>query len=225
MADDTRDRVIDAAGPIFAEKGFEGATVREICQAAGVNLASVNYHFGDKQRLYFATVKAAHLMRMKQVPPAQWPEETTPEEQLRLYIHTALRRMLGHNELSWQMRLMTREILQPTGALVDVVEQGIRPQLSVLLGILDHFLPPDTPEHVRYQTAFSIIGQCLHYRFGKDFVAMLVPEEERNEHYSIEQLADQITRFSLAALTRLRDESQQSGDAHSISSASPASTA
>jgi len=209
MADDTRDRVLEAAGPIFADKGFEGATVREICQAAGVNVASVNYHFGDKQQLYFETVKAAHRMRMKQVPPAEWPEDATPEEQLRMYIHTSVRRMLGQNELSWQMRLMTREILQPTGALMGLVEEGIRPQLNVLLGILNHFLPANVPEHIRYQTAFSIIGQCVHYKFGKDFVAMLVPEEERARHYSIDQLADQIFSFSLAALTQLREQAQE----------------
>ena len=47
MLDDTATRVLNAAGPIFAEKGFKDATVREICSAAGVNLASVNYYFRD----------------------------------------------------------------------------------------------------------------------------------------------------------------------------------
>jgi AcrR family transcriptional regulator len=47
-ADDTATRVLNAAGLIFAEKGFKDATVREICSAAGVNLASVNYYFRDK---------------------------------------------------------------------------------------------------------------------------------------------------------------------------------
>ena len=58
--DDARTRMLNAAGPIFADKGFAAATVREICQQAEVNLAGVNYYFGDKERLYIETVKSAH---------------------------------------------------------------------------------------------------------------------------------------------------------------------
>ena len=48
----TRDRLIEAAGELFAEKGFKETTVRDIIERAGANLAAVNYHFGDKERLY-----------------------------------------------------------------------------------------------------------------------------------------------------------------------------
>ena len=53
--DDTASRLLNAAGPIFAEKGYQNATVREICAAAGVNLASVNYYFRDKERKGYLT--------------------------------------------------------------------------------------------------------------------------------------------------------------------------
>ena len=48
----TRERVLTAASEIFAEKGYRDATVSEICEAADANIASVNYHFGDKESLY-----------------------------------------------------------------------------------------------------------------------------------------------------------------------------
>ncbi len=55
--DDTRSRLLAAAGPVFADKGYQAATIRDICLAAGVNVASVNYYFGDKATLYLETVK------------------------------------------------------------------------------------------------------------------------------------------------------------------------
>ena len=59
--DDPRQRLLETAGQIFAEKGFDGATVREICRRAGVNIAAVNYYFRDKERLYIEAVKEATL--------------------------------------------------------------------------------------------------------------------------------------------------------------------
>ena len=52
----TRDKILSAAGEVFAEQGFERATIRAITERAGVNLAAVNYHFRDKAELYTRVV-------------------------------------------------------------------------------------------------------------------------------------------------------------------------
>ncbi len=52
----TRERILTAAAEVFAERGFREATTRLICQAAGVNVALVNYYFRSKAELYKAVI-------------------------------------------------------------------------------------------------------------------------------------------------------------------------
>lgn len=198
--DDAKNRLLDAAGPIFADKGFQAATVREICLAAGVNLASVNYYFGDKEALYVETIHNAHRLRTEQVPHRIWPPETPPDEKLRDFIHTLISRMLAAEPDAWQPRLMLRELLQPTAACEALVEDYFRPQFGLLLSILDEILPADVPSHRRHQMGFSIVGECLFYRVAGHTARMLVPGEEWDEHFSIDQLARHIAEVSTAAL-------------------------
>src|SRR6266566_7215778 len=58
--DTTRQRLLEAAGQVFADQGYRQATVRDICARADANVASINYHFGDKEKLYSAAVRYAH---------------------------------------------------------------------------------------------------------------------------------------------------------------------
>ncbi len=200
MTDDTRTRILEAAGPIFADRGFQAATVRDICEAAEVNLAAVNYYFGDKQRLYTETVKRARELRAAEAPMPNWSAETPTATKLRDYIHTMTTRMLGLQKAPWQVRLMMREILQPTKACKDLVQDYFRPQFEMLMGILDEVLPADTPPHRRHQIGFSIIGQCVFYRLAGQVVGLMVGEDEVADKYEFEQLADHVTQVTLAAL-------------------------
>jgi len=54
---DTREQILKAAWGLFGERGFEDVSVRDVTNAAGVNLASVSYHFGGKEGLIQETVK------------------------------------------------------------------------------------------------------------------------------------------------------------------------
>ena len=55
----TRQKIIDAAGKLFAEKGFKSVTVREIAQSAETHLSALNYHFNTKTDLYREVVLSA----------------------------------------------------------------------------------------------------------------------------------------------------------------------
>lgn len=200
MSDTTKSRIFNAAGPIFAEKGFQAATVRDICRRAEVNVAAVNYYFGDKQRLYVETIKQAREHRAEQAPLPEWTSDTPAETKLRDFVSTILSRMLGREDAPWQVRLMMREILQPTAACERLVEEYFRPLFNVLLDILDDILPPSTPAHKRNQIGFSIVGQCFFYRAAGGAVGLLIDDAELQNHYGITSLAEHISQVSLASL-------------------------
>ncbi len=197
--DEVRNRILLAAGPVFAEKGFAAATVREICGEAGVNVAAINYYFGDKERLYIETVQRAHRPDDEPEGIIEWPPGTPPRKKLEDFIRAMVTRMLG-KRAPWQRQLMLREILRPTVACRELVRTYIRARFGQLLEILDEILPQETPLHKRHQIALSIIGQGLHHHVAGEVVTMLVGDEQHAAHYHIEELAEHIAEFSAAAL-------------------------
>jgi AcrR family transcriptional regulator len=197
-SDDPRQRLLEAAGEVFAEKGFKGGTVREIIQRAGVNLGAVNYYFRDKEALYIDAVKAAACGSSEQSPFPDWPPGTPPSRKLADFIRSQLHLAVGREAPGWQRRLMMMELANPTPACAELVSQQIRPRAELLGGILRELLPDVTTEK-RTLVAHSIVGQCVFHRLAQPIVSLLVGEEEYRR-YDADRLAEHIIDFSFAAL-------------------------
>jgi AcrR family transcriptional regulator len=197
--DKTRQRLLDAAGEIFAEKGLRGATVREICARAGANIAAVNYHFGDKQRLYSEVLRFAHACALDKYPAhAGLGPDAPAEKRLRAFVHSFLMRLLDEGRPAWHGKLMSREMAEPSEALNVIVDEQIKPNFLFLAGTVRDLLGFDAPPQMIRACANSIVGQCLFYHFGR-------PVMERLSHTKlsvddVERLTDHIARFSLAGL-------------------------
>ncbi len=128
---ETRKRLMDIAGEVFAEHGFRNATVRDICQRAGANVASVNYHFGDKEKLYAEVIRDAHLCASKKYPVDMGlsPKAKGPER-LHAFVRSFLFKIFDEGRPAWHGKLIAREIAEPTPALEGMVDEGVRAQLS-----------------------------------------------------------------------------------------------
>jgi AcrR family transcriptional regulator len=199
--DTTRERIAEAAGEIFAERGFDGTTVRDICQRAGANVAAVNYYFGDKQRLYVDAVVRAHRWRMEQAQLPQWTEDAPAETKLADFIATFIRRVLTGPEDTWHTKLMMREMANPTAACAELVQSSIRPQFEILLSILRELLPTHISAEEMRLTAFSIVGQCLFYHFADPVIRNLLTDQQYSE-LDIAKIAEHILQFSLSSIER-----------------------
>jgi len=197
--DTTRERIIDAAGQLFAERGFESTTVRDICQAAGANVAAVNYYFRDKERLYVEAVVQAHRWRLDQAQLPAWNANTPPREKLADFIETFFRRILGGPNDTWQTKLVMREIMQPSSACAEVAHSNIRPQFEILQRILRELLPSDISDEELHHTAFSVVGQCLFYHVADPIIRNLIETSEYST-WDVAKLAKHVTDFTLAAI-------------------------
>src|SRR4051812_20479295 len=92
--DKTRQRLLEAAGEVFADFGFRKATVRDICSRAEANVAAVNYHFGDKHKLYSEVLKYAHGCAIAKYPPSLGlSPDSLPEKRLHAFVLSFLQRL------------------------------------------------------------------------------------------------------------------------------------
>jgi len=196
--DDTRHRLLQVAGEVFAENGFSAATVREICERAGANIAAVNYHFRDKEHLYIEVIRHAHHGGVEDLPP-EWKLGTPPAVKLREYIRHMLTRILEDERPVWHAQLMLREMTEPTQACVALVESYLRPRYDRLDEVITELVSAETSATDRHLIAFSIVGQCLHFKVLKPIGPLLVGEAEYRT-YDVARLANHVAQFSLAAL-------------------------
>jgi TetR/AcrR family transcriptional regulator, regulator of cefoperazone and chloramphenicol sensitivity len=195
--DATKVRLLEAAGEEFAAKGLEASRVRAICERAGANIAAINYHFGDKEQLYVAAVLDAH--HCGAAANTDEPEGATPAEQLRAFIRHFLCHVLAVSQPDdWRHQLLLREMLHPTAASDVLIREIIRPRFERLSAILRQICPA-TDERKSNALAFSVIGQCLHYRMARPVTVRLIGPEAY-QSLDLDFLTDHISGFCLAAL-------------------------
>ena len=205
VKENTVAQLLEAAGEVFAEKGLKDATVREICSRANVNLAAVNYHFGDKERLYIEAVKNARALIEEDVPLPPITIDLTPEQRLGMFVKTMVGRLLNPKAAAWQHQLLVREIMEPTKACEEMVHESFQPFVDSLLETIREMVPNDLPEHLIQMLGFSIISQCVYYRAHDRLVSMLVPASEL-KNFDPDTIAKHIVRFSLAAISSYNND-------------------
>jgi AcrR family transcriptional regulator len=205
----TRHKILSAAGEVFAEQGFEGATVRAITERAGVNVAAVNYHFRDKAELYTLVVLDACSAR------AAWSDviaesPVSPEERLRSLIFHFLQYLLDPDRAAWKRRLMAREMANPTSALDELVEKNIRPlRNEFLLPTLRELTGDKLNRRQLGLISISVMGQCHYFLQGQPIIERLNPDFKIDKA-DIAEIADHIFRFSLAGIAEITRTARRS---------------
>lgn len=193
-----RSRLVMAALRVFAEKGYEGASTREICEAADVNISSIRYYFGDKAGLY----RAAFTEPMCDAPCHINVEafvNLSLQEALKLFFKEFLDPLKRGEEFRLVMKLHFREMIEPTGAWQNEIDAEIKPQHEAMVSLLKEHLGLKHIDVDAHRLAFAIIGMAVHYYVGHEVVSTICPQL-LNTPKAIDTLADRLAGYSVAMI-------------------------
>jgi AcrR family transcriptional regulator len=135
MNSSTRERLLQAATRLFADNGYRGAPVRDICNLAGANPGAVSYHFGGKRQLYRAVLRRA-AAGLAEIGP-DLDENSAEREPIRVLdaLRTVLYRMESDDAAT---RLLLRDLADGGTVAVESLTPPLRAAFEQLATALGH---------------------------------------------------------------------------------------
>ncbi|MGD9506279.1 MAG: TetR/AcrR family transcriptional regulator [Syntrophobacteraceae bacterium] len=201
----TKDKILDATEKLFAEKGLDGASMRDITEAAGVNLASVNYHFGSKDGLMAAVFqrRLAPLMkaRLELLEAAEAAAGDSPpsiEAVMEAFIRPAVEdaSTRGYKNESF-LRLMGRCLSEPIAYIDKHVHPHFEPFIERFQAAIARAEPDLTHDDVFWKTCFvfGVLHHGLHMLSRLNCITF-GPDEPPG----VEEFVQQLISFTAAGI-------------------------
>jgi len=191
----TRNNILKAAVALFAERGYDGTSIRAIVSKARVNQAAINYHFKGKEGLYFEG-----YLRFDNFDPERL-KDMSREEALRSFVYQQLRPLLARDQMSRYIRIFAWENVRPSKVLTNFVKTGAMPFLASATELVRRFLPPGTSNQDAMCTAISLMGQCsVFVRNREQFTKP--PFNLKIDEAFVARLSDFISELALKGMAR-----------------------
>jgi AcrR family transcriptional regulator len=206
-SESTKKQLFFAAVKVFAQKGYKGATVREICSLAGAaNINSINYYFGGKENLYKAILENifSEYQKRKSREVKIKKKISVPEKRLKDFIYTYSDMLYNNGEIAADLStIFIAEMSRPSSHLDEMAKRYMVPQAEELIGILRDILGKKTPINIIRDCGVSIIGAIGYYGFTWPLLSRIysdLPSMQRYHTY----LAEHVFRFSMGGLRSVR---------------------
>ncbi|MCB9943933.1 MAG: TetR/AcrR family transcriptional regulator [Geminicoccaceae bacterium] len=202
----TRRRILEVAGERFAAAGFAETSNKEIAAVAGVDLASINYHFGTRAGLYQAVLAEAHRRLADRDDLERIVGGTgTAHDRLRALI----RFLLGGGQSQWPMIVLGRELLSPSSHFQTLQEDEILPKIRIALPLLSELsgIPRDDPQLL--PSLICVMIPCV----AISLVARgSTPLAIRLQEATMDEISDQLFRFATGGLEALGSRHETDGN-------------
>ena len=161
-----RDRVLEVACELFAEAGFHGTHLREICERAGANVAGICYHFRSKEGL-FETASMEAGRRISNLDEGFVALRRLPPEQRLLKLVESLLKRLGTGR-AWIAKLLARELVDPACGGHNYAAFGLERDFVLLQAVIRDVLGTKTNSEAIRLHALSVIGECVFYSLAAE---------------------------------------------------------
>ncbi|MFH1914453.1 MAG: CerR family C-terminal domain-containing protein [Pseudomonadota bacterium] len=199
----TKDALLAAAIEVFADKGFDAATVRDICGRARANVAAVNYHFGGKDSLYVSVLREVFpkdeydFVTNRSAPPA---------ERLNAFLAALAREIYerGNGMVAQRWAIFLREMAKPSANLDFIVQRQVQPRADELRDIVAAILGPTTSERVMAFSCSNIWALMLDHLLTQPILDRLTPQRPAVQT-SMEDFIGHVVQFSLGGLHAVRE--------------------
>jgi len=199
----TRERLLDTAERLFAERGFRAVSVRVITSHAGCNVAAVNYYFGGKENLYREMFRrrlvALREQRISSIrrAMAEAGSGASLELPLRAFTTAFLEPHLDQSGGRRLMRLFSRELLDPHLKAGTLQREVIEPVHSALVEAIQAVCPGLDASAAR-RSIHSLVAQLVHVVHMRNAPGIL--RGAGREDFSFPAVVDHIVRFSAAGI-------------------------
>jgi TetR/AcrR family transcriptional regulator, regulator of cefoperazone and chloramphenicol sensitivity len=196
--DPTKERILNEAEALFAQRGYHAVGVREITTAAECNLAAINYHFGNKQNLYMEVFRSRWVPRARRVR-ASFKESlaaqdaVSPKAVAQALAEAFLVGPLSDEERQRHHQLMVRELGQPTKAFDLLAEQILRPFFKGLAKTLRSVMPEALEEEQMLLNVLSMFAVVLYFNFARVAVTRITGREYDEQFKAL--LVEHIAKF------------------------------
>ncbi len=165
---ETSQKILECACEVFAEKGFQAASISDICELAGTNRASINYYFRSKDNLYEqAYVYSWGLTHAAFRTKGDDSASLSPAERLKFYISSLIRSIFSSGPEGLFMRMMFHEVIQPNIHSKDCIGEIIKKERKFLDDIIVD-LTGETDLVRLHFMSMSVMSQCLFFNLTRN---------------------------------------------------------
>ena len=193
MSIDKKEHIMNVAVALFAEKGFEGTSIRDLAHEADVNIAMINYYFGSKENLFVTLLEAKARFMREKIDAVQNDPSLSELEKINQIIDGYINRFLSqpafHRVLQQELLVTNREMLHQnvislfiknTQDVVAIIEKGVRKKVF---------------KKVDPQLLFaSIIGTINQVMLSRNMCNILMNNDAQADPYQNPELKTRLTK-------------------------------